>query len=106
MREVDGNSHSSGNDVDAALDRIEAAFLQQSQRIATGTKRSLVAMAVTIASDAPFVAGMPFHRLFVPWGQVLLVVCALTIAVTVWHMALFIGDYFDRKRMDKQRRFW
>jgi hypothetical protein len=69
-------------------------------------KRSLLAMAATIASAAPFMAGMPLHRLFVPWGQVLLVVCALTIAVTVWQMVLLVGDYFDRKRMDRQGRLW
>ena len=101
-----GNNHSFGNEADAALDRIEAAFLQRSQRIETGTKRSLIAMAATIASVVPFFAGMPLHRLFVPWGQLLLVVCALTFAVTLWHIALLIGDYFDRKRIGRQQPPW
>jgi hypothetical protein len=104
MIEVDGNNDSSDIEVDAALNRIEAAFLQRSHRIATGTKRSLIAMAATIASVAPFSSGMPLHRLFVPWGQVLLVVCALTFAVTLWHMALLIGDYLDGRGMGRQPR--
>jgi hypothetical protein len=103
---MDDGTQLSRSEEDAALERIEAGFFERSRLIAINTGKSFVKFIASAAIASLFVKGMPLHRLFVPWGQVLLVVCAVLFAVALYGLAILIGDMLDRRWLNKQRQLW
>jgi hypothetical protein len=90
------------NDRDEAFDRLAAAFSDRSKLVARKTKRSASVFAVSIGGASMFLKGMPFHLLFRPWGQILLMLAALAFAVALFDVAILIGDRLNRRKLDRE----
>ena len=65
-------------------------------------KRSTSTLAIVTLISAFFMAGMPLHRWFHPWGQIMLLLWALSFALALLDVAVLIGDVFDRKRLRRR----
>jgi hypothetical protein len=56
---------------------------------------------VSLIVASMFVEGMPLHPWFYPFGQTALVLCGLAFALAGFDATVSIGDWFDRKRLDR-----
>lgn len=88
-------------EADAAFVRIRAAFSERSKLIAKKTKRSVCVFVVSLIVSSMFVKGMPLHPWFYPLGQIVLVFCGLAFALAGFDATVFIGDWFDRRKLDR-----
>ena len=64
------------------------------------TKRTSAAFAGSSVVAALFMKGMPLHPLFFPWGQISLVVWALSFATVSFDFVVLVGDWSLRRKLD------
>lgn len=88
----------------AALDRIRAAFSERSKLIARKAKKSGCVFAISTTAAALFLKGMPLHSFFHPWGQIVLVLCALAFAIALLDTTVLLGDWVDRRKLNRSSR--
>jgi hypothetical protein len=79
---------------DQAVRRTGHAFYKN---IVQKTKKSVIVFVAATAVAAMFLKGMPLHNLFRPWGQALLVICALTFARALFDLSVMIPAWFDKR---------
>jgi hypothetical protein len=88
-------------EADAAFERVRAAFSERSKLIARKTKRSVCLFAASLIVSSMFLKEMPLHPWFYPSEQIVLVFCGLAFALAGFDATVFIGDWFDRRKLDR-----
>jgi len=97
MQGLDGEGASH---TDAALEQIRRVHSDRCTAVAKKTRKSVAVLAAITAVAILFAKGMPLHRLFHPWGQILLVAFALAFAVALADAAVLLGDLFERRKLE------
>ena len=96
-----GDSPLSEREEYAALGRLQAQFVERSRLVRRRAKKYLAAFIASGVLASLFLKGMPLHELFVPYGQALLVVCALIFGVLLCDVAVLLSDSLDRSSLNK-----
>ena len=94
-------SEISDAELDAAFDRLQAAFAEQSRVLSRRAKQSGIVLAANTAVVSIFLKGMPLHEFFRPWGIIALGLFTLTFSVAMINLIFFVVDWSGRRKLDR-----
>jgi hypothetical protein len=107
----DEDAYSGPEPTQAEIEEAERSIREKTTRAVKQAKRKLICGLLTLVLAAgisvPFMAGMPLHRYFRPWGQLAILTCgaafffsviACTGMVTTWQYKRDLTKWLDSLR--------